>query len=112
MERGVRVFWGVRGDSRLRGNDGGGCGNDGDRGTDGGECGRVEGRRVRWLEVGTFRAWGYLPEFDVFGTVSCWYVSCMGESPWVVVSWSRHSPRVVRKFCSVKYDSVGSMCLC
>ena len=36
-------------------------------------------------------------------------VSGMGESPWGVVSLSRHSPIVVRGFCFVKYGAVGCL---
>ena len=38
--------------------------------------------------------------------VGGWYVSRMRVSPGVVVSPSRHSPIIVREFCSVKYEPV------
>ena len=86
-------------DSRLRGNDVGGCGNDAGECGHGvsecghgvSECGHAEGRQARWLGVRMFRAWGCL--------LGLWFRR------------GRHSPRVVHEFCSVKFDSVGSIFL-
>ena len=62
MERGVRAFWGVRRDSRLRGNDVGGCGNDGGGcGIGGGLCPvRIHGGAALWDGL---RLGGEIPAF-------------------------------------------------
>ena len=80
-----------RGDSPLRGNDEGECGNDRR------ECTNDVGRCTN--DVGRCTSDGR----------ECGNVSRMGLSPWDMVLCSGHSSRVVRKFCSVKFGSVGSM---
>ena len=117
-------------DSRLRGNDVGGCGSDVGAGVTGWvwECGRGCLARVR---AGTsFRCGSSdsvaLCRFPSTAGVRAvapgvrsrggpagdaarsWYVSRMGTSPWVVVSLSRHRFRIVREFCFVKCDAGGT----
>ena len=54
---------------------------------------------MTWLSVVVRRAGGR----------GGWYVSRMGLSPRVVVSWSGHSTIIVREFCFVKCESVDSV---
>ena len=52
-------------------------------------------------------------EFGASQIADCrsWLWDCK-MSPWAAFSCSGHRPSVVREFCSVKYDSLGSVCLC
>ncbi len=52
-------------------------------------------------------------EFGTSQIADCrsWLGDCK-MSPWAAFSCSGHRPSVVREFCSVKYDSLGSVCLC